>query len=101
MGLNSLPMTRRSVTLAAAALVTGSMLPKAPAFAHGDHTDHDGPAFAVVPLVSDVEGRAPLTDPQVANAWGITLGPTTPLWVNNQVSGVSNLYSGGATGLTK
>lgn len=101
MDLTSLPVTRRSVTLAAAALATGSLLPKTPASAHADNPGHDGPAFAILPLVSDVEGRAPLVDPQIANSWGITLGPTTPLWVNNQVSGVSNLYSGGAGGLTK
>ncbi|MGH3387847.1 MAG: TIGR03118 family protein [Actinomadura sp.] len=82
-------------------MLSGSLVVAPSAVAQGEGVGKAGPAFATVPLVSDVEGRAPLTDAQVANAWGLALGPTTPLWVNNQVSGVSNLYSGGAAGLTK
>ena len=88
-------------TLVAVFLACGPLLFTPAAIAQGDGVGDDHTAFTTVPLVSDVEGRAPLTDPQVANAWGITLGPTTPLWENNQISGVSNLYSGGAGGLTK
>lgn len=102
MRANTLSMSRRSFAALAAGLVSGSFLSTSAAAATGDgRRDDRREPFTVVPLISDVEGRAPLTDPQVANAWGLTLGPTTPLWVNNQVTGVSNLYAGGAAGLTK
>jgi uncharacterized protein (TIGR03118 family) len=90
------PARWRTRTLLAAALVAGPLLVTPAAVAHGADT-----TFTTVPLVSDVAGRAPQTDPQVANSWGITLGPTTPLWVNNQVSGVSILFGGGATGVNR
>jgi uncharacterized protein (TIGR03118 family) len=101
MRLTTPTLSRRSFTILTAGLFSGSVLPASAAAAKADGKGGRHPAFTVVPLVSDVEGRAPLVDSQVANAWGLTLGPTTPLWVNNQVSGVSNLYAGGAAGLTK
>jgi uncharacterized protein (TIGR03118 family) len=94
-------LRRRPRILLTVLLVAGSAIFTPAAAAQGERVGNGNTAFVTVPLVSDVEGRAPLTDSQVANAWGITLGPTTPLWENNQVSGVSNLYSGGAGGLTK
>jgi uncharacterized protein (TIGR03118 family) len=94
------PLTRsarwRTRTIVAAALVAGPLLAAPAASAHSSDI-----RFATVPLVSDVAGRAPLQDAEVANSWGITLGPTTPLWVNNQISGQSLLFSGGAAGVTK
>jgi uncharacterized protein (TIGR03118 family) len=81
----------------AAALVASPLLVAPAASAHSTDT-----RFTTVPLVSDVAGRAPgQPDPDVANSWGLALGPTTPLWVNNQISGQSILYSGGAAGVKK
>lgn len=91
------PRPARWRTLAAV-LVAGPLL-VAPAAAA--QVRHAGTTFTTVNLVSDVAGQAAQTDPQIANSWGITLGPTTPLWVNNQISGVSVLYAGGAGGVTK
>jgi uncharacterized protein (TIGR03118 family) len=51
-------------------------------------------AFAQTNLVSDVPGMAALTDPLVSNPWGISLGPTTPLWVTNNNTGTATLYQG-------
>jgi uncharacterized protein (TIGR03118 family) len=48
---------------------------------------HD--AFRQVNLVSDLPGRAQILDPDVKNPWGIALGPTTPLWVNNNFNPAS------------
>jgi uncharacterized protein (TIGR03118 family) len=48
---------------------------------------HD--AFRQVNLVSDLPGRAQLLDRDVKNPWGIALGPTTPLWVNNNFNPAS------------
>lgn len=93
------PAEWRIRILVAAVVVAGPLL-VAPAAAAQSHRAART-AFTTVNLVSDVAGQAAQTDPQVANAWGITLGPTTPLWVNNQISGVSILFSGGAAGVTK
>ena len=50
--------------------------------------------FKVTPLVSDQPGVAPVTDPDLVNAWGLVSGPTTPWWVNDNGTGLSTLYRG-------
>lgn len=50
--------------------------------------------FAQTNLVSDVSGRAAMTDPQLVNPWGIALGPTSPFWISDNGQGVSTLYDG-------
>jgi uncharacterized protein (TIGR03118 family) len=49
-------------------------------------------------LVSDIPGRAQLTDPNLVNPWGLAAGPTTPLWVADNGTGVATLYAGGTAG---
>ena len=49
-------------------------------------------------LVSDQVGRAALRDTDLVNAWGLALGPTTPLWVANNHTATSTIYSGGGVG---
>src|SRR5438105_878953 len=44
-------------------------------------------------LVSNVPGIAPITDPNLQNAWGLTRGPGTPWWVSDNGTGKSTLYS--------
>jgi uncharacterized protein (TIGR03118 family) len=46
-----------------------------------------------VNLASDLPGMAPLTDPDLKNPWGISFSPTSPLWVSNQGTDSSTLYS--------
>jgi len=45
-------------------------------------------------LVSNVAGRAPVTDPNLQNAWGLVHAPGSPWWVFQQCGGTSTLYSG-------
>lgn len=45
-------------------------------------------------LVSNVAGRAPVTDANLQNAWGLVHGPGTPWWISNNAAGTSTLYSG-------
>ena len=52
-----------------------------------------------VDLVSDLPGRAQLTDPLLVNPWGLALSPTSPIWVANNGTGTATLYRG-ATGAT-
>jgi uncharacterized protein (TIGR03118 family) len=59
-----------------------------------------GNTFTQVNLVSDLSTvNAELVDPDVQNPWGIAMGPTSPLWVNNMQFGPDNnvtLYKGAA-----
>jgi uncharacterized protein (TIGR03118 family) len=48
--------------------------------------------------VSDVPGRAQQTDPNLVNAWGASYSPTSPLWVSDNGTDVSTLYTGGIHG---
>ena len=51
-------------------------------------------------LVSDVQGMAPVMDPNLKNPWGLTRSSTTPtrpgspFWIGNNNSGTSSLYGG-------
>jgi uncharacterized protein (TIGR03118 family) len=56
--------------------------------------------FNRVDLVSDQPGKAPLVDPNLVNAWGLALGPTSPLWVANNGTNTSTIYAGGVNGAT-
>ena len=60
--------------------------------------DVGGGGFRVTNLVSDVPGRAQITDANLANAWGLAAGPTSPIWVANNHTDTSTLYSGAVGG---
>jgi uncharacterized protein (TIGR03118 family) len=62
---------------------------------------HGGPTISQANLVSDLPGRAQLTDPSLVNPWGLTFGPTTPIWAANNGADNSTLYSDGASGVAK
>ncbi len=57
-------------------------------------------AYVQTNLVSDVTGLAPVTDPNLANPWGVSESATSPLWISDQAAGVATLYTIGANGLT-
>lgn len=88
--------TRARATAVAAMLAIP--LAAAPGVAAAGNDHHSGPAFTAVNLVSDVPGRAAVTDPHVVNAWGLTLGPTTPLWIVNNGTDTASLAAGGLAG---
>jgi uncharacterized protein (TIGR03118 family) len=84
----------------AGALVTAA-LGAAPASAHTT-------AYRQINLVSDQPGKAPLTDPDLVNAWGLAASPGTnaqpgsPLWVADNGSDKATLYTGAtATSVSK
>ena len=45
-------------------------------------------------LVSNTSGVAPVTDPQLINAWGLSRGSGSPWWVSDKATGFSTLYNG-------
>jgi uncharacterized protein (TIGR03118 family) len=49
-------------------------------------------------LVSDQPGVALIQDPNLMNAWGITMSATSPFWVANNDTGTSTLYAGDVNG---
>jgi uncharacterized protein (TIGR03118 family) len=54
--------------------------------------------FRQINLVSDIPGKAQLTDHNLVNPWGLAAGPTTPLWAADNGTGVATLYLGGVGG---
>ena len=56
------------------------------------HQNGRGLVLNQVNLASDVAGLAKLTDPDLKNPWGVSLNPTSPLWVSNQGTNSSTLY---------
>jgi uncharacterized protein (TIGR03118 family) len=43
-------------------------------------------------LVSDIAGKAQVTDSNLVNPWGISFSSTSPIWVSDQGTGKSTLY---------
>jgi len=96
---------RRSLWSAATIVTAGTLvtmaLGAAPA---GAHTT----AYRQINLVSDQAGKAPLTDPDLVNAWGLAASPGTnaqpgsPVWVADNGTDKATLYQGAtATSVTK
>jgi len=50
--------------------------------------------FVQTNLASDQAGVAPVTDPNLKNAWGIAASATSPFWLGANGSGTSVLYNG-------
>ncbi len=44
-------------------------------------------------LVSDIPGLAAITDPNLVNSWGASESGTSPMWISNQGTSTSTLYS--------
>jgi uncharacterized protein (TIGR03118 family) len=55
--------------------------------------------FRQVNLVSDKPGLAMLTDSNLVNPWGLSAGPTTPLWIADNGTDVSSIYPGATHGM--
>jgi uncharacterized protein (TIGR03118 family) len=49
-------------------------------------------------LISDIPGVARVTDPNLVNPWGQSVVGGSPLWVANNNSNTSTLYTGGVNG---
>jgi uncharacterized protein (TIGR03118 family) len=75
--------TRRSSLATVAVLTLASALTAQP-------TQH----YKQTNLVSNVPGVAPVTDPNLVNAWGMSRGSGTPWWVSDNGTGLTTLYNG-------
>lgn len=88
---------RRGLVTVGAALAAGTL---AAALASASPASGSGVAttFDQVNLVSDQDGVAALKDESLVNAWGMSHGPNTPLWVSDNGANVTTLYTAGAGG---
>ena len=101
---------RRPLWLAAATVTAGALTSLAVGTSPAGASPAAGPngGFTQDNLVSNVAGAAQLTDPDLVNAWGLAASagtdqaPGSPLWVSDNGSDKSTLYSSGtATTVTK
>jgi uncharacterized protein (TIGR03118 family) len=90
----------RSSTLLAVVSLVGALagLNAATSAQARGHDDVNG--FRVARLVSDQPGRARTTDPNLVNAWGLAFSPTSPLWVSDNGTSTSTLYTGATSPTT-
>ena len=84
------------VSVAAAGLAAAAIPAGAAAAAPNAATPN---SFKQTNLVANTSSRHPnLVDPNLKNAWGITAGPNTPIWVSDNNSGKATVYTGGING---
>lgn len=54
-----------------------------------------GDEFSQTNLVSDTSGMGAVTiDPNLVDAWGMSFGAATPIWVSDRATGKTSLYTG-------
>jgi uncharacterized protein (TIGR03118 family) len=89
------PRLRRATVLIA---IGGLMaLPAVTAPAGADQSRFED-GYQQTNLVSDIPGAAQLLDPNLVNPWGLSSSPTSPLWVSDNGTSKSTLYTGAVTG---
>jgi len=54
---------------------------------------YDHALYMQVNLVSSGYVSAPVIDPNLINPWGVSASPTSPIWISNQGTNTSTLYS--------
>src|SRR5713101_3946931 len=52
------------------------------------------PTFTQTNLISDVPGMAKITDSNLVNPWGMTLGVNSGIWISDNGSGKATTYDG-------
>ncbi len=51
-------------------------------------------------LVSDIQGMANFTDPNLKDPWGISFSATSPFWISDQASNFKNASTGNSSAVT-
>lgn len=85
------------VTVGVAGVVAGAVVTPARAQGTGSAQGHgsaSGNEFVQTNLVSNrADQGAQITDANLKNPWGVSMGPTTPLWVSDNNAAVATLYN--------
>lgn len=89
-------VAKRSLVGAAAAMLLAGVFagPAGAGSATVAHGALRADRFQQMNLVSDQAGKAATRDPNLVNAWGISHGPNTPVWVSDNGADVTTLYAG-------
>jgi hypothetical protein len=82
---------RKRIPLFTAALLVLMLI--LPSIASAKDHDEDG-FYSQQNLVSNIPGKAAVTDSNLRNPWGLTHSSTSPWWVADNGTGVSTLYNG-------
>ncbi len=68
------------------------------AAARADNDNDHRNAYAVTPLVSDLQIAGAVQDPVLQNAWGVAFTPAgSPFWISDNATGCATLYDGDGT----
>jgi uncharacterized protein (TIGR03118 family) len=86
-------LPKRSRLLGAVAAIATLVLLLLPGTAFA-RPNSGGGVYQVTNLVSNLPGKAPVTDPNLVNPWGISYSPSSPFWVSDNGTGLSTLYDG-------
>jgi uncharacterized protein (TIGR03118 family) len=83
---------------AQAAIITICVIAASAVRADDEDRDNKANHYVVTPLVSDIAGTAPHTDPVLQNAWGVAFTPAaSPFWIADNATGCATLYDGDGT----
>src|SRR6476661_10764125 len=85
---------RRFVFVLAALVALGSSIAFSGIARSADSRGIAGRSYVQTNLVSDIQGLAAHTDPNLKNPWGTSVGPGSPIWVSDNHAGVTTLYDG-------
>ncbi|MFE1788472.1 TIGR03118 family protein [Streptomyces sp. NPDC059525] len=91
------PLSTRLVAAALALGTVGALTAAAPPLPGDPHPRKDH-GFQEVDLVSDIPGRAQVTDPRLANPWGLATNRAGQLLVSDNHTDLATTYSGGQKG---
>ncbi len=89
-------LTRRLMVGAVALGAVGALSAATPPGGHP--SARSDRSFQEVDLVSDIPGRAQKTDPNLVNPWGLAAARTGAVWVSDNGSDKSTMYSGARRG---
>ncbi|TMD12974.1 MAG: TIGR03118 family protein [Chloroflexi bacterium] len=84
-------LTRAAIGLLTMMLVVAQAIPAEAGVFRG--------AFLQANLVSNIQGLALVTDPNLKNPWGLSASSSSPIWVSDNGASVSTLYTGAGTKL--
>ncbi len=85
--------SRTLLLLVLASALALAMLAPWPVGARDEYGEQHGGEYAQVNLVSNGYVSAEITDPNLVNPWGVAASSTSPIWISNQATSTSTLYT--------